>query len=379
MMKLEDCRREIDRINRRMLGDFVDRMRAAEGIAEYKKEMGLPVLDPARERDILAGVAESVPPELSGYARSFFASLMEVSRAYQSRLIADVGTMSREIREAIQKTPSDFPTTGKVACQGVEGAYSQIACDRFFGGERIVYFKSFDGVFSAVQSGLCDYGVLPIENSTHGSVSEVYDLMRKHRFHIVRSMKLKVDHALLAPKGATLSDIREIRSHSQALGQCSRFFDAHPEIRAVPAENTAVAAKEVASLGRRDTAVIASPSCARLYGLSPIDAEIQNNQSNFTRFICIARDTLVYPGARRISLLLTLPHTPGSLHGVLSRFAVGGFNLMKLESRPIEGSDFSFRFYLDFETPSTEAVFSLLDELEESALEVTLLGFYPEL
>ncbi len=378
-MKLEDCRREIDRINREMLSLFVDRMRAAEGIAEYKKAEGLPILDPARERDVLATAVESVPPELASYARSFFASLMEVSRAYQSRLNAGVGTMSEEIRAAIAKTPADFPTAGKVACQGTEGAYSQIACDKLFGGERIVYFKSFDGVFSAVRSGLCDYGVLPIENSTRGSVGEVFDLMREHRFHIVRSIKLKVDHALLAPRGTRLCDVREIRSHSQALGQCSRFFDAHPEIRAVPAENTAIAAKEVAALGRGDVAVIASPACAQLYGLSRIDTEIQNSQSNFTRFICIARDALVYPGARRISLMMTLPHTPGSLHGVLSKFAVGGFNLMKLESRPIEGSDFAFRFYLDFEAPSTDAVFSLLDQLEESALEVTLLGFYPEL
>lgn len=378
-MKLEDCRREIDRINREMLSLFVERMRAVEGIAEYKRAKGLPILDPARERDILATVAESVPPELSSYAKSFFASLMEVSRAYQTRLNTAVGAMSEEIRAAILKTPTDFPRTGNVACQGVEGAYSQIACDKLFGSERIIYFKSFDGVFSAVRSGLCDYGVLPIENSTHGSVSEVYDLMRKHRFRIVRSTKIKVDHALLAPRGARLSDIREIRSHSQALGQCSRFLDAHPEIRAVPAENTATAAKEVAALGKADVAAIASPACAQLYGLSRIDAEIQNSDSNFTRFICIARDTLVYPGAQRISLMLTLPHTSGSLCGVLSKFAVGGFNLMKLESRPIEGSDFAFRFYLDFETPSTEAVFSLLDRLEESALEVTLLGFYPEL
>lgn len=378
-MNLEECRASIDRINREMTALFTERMQAAREIAAYKKEHGLPIYDPAREREILATVAESVPPELKRYARAYFSSLMEISRAYQASLNAAVGTISEEIREAIEKTPSNFPSAGRVACQGVEGAYSQIACDRFFGEERIVYFKHFDGVFSAVQSGLCDYGVLPIENSTHGSVSEVYDLMRRHSFRIVRSLKLKVDHALLAPKGARLSDIREIRSHAQALGQCSRFFDRHPEIRAVSAENTAVAAREVAAIGRGDVAVIASPACAALYGLSRVDADIQNSEGNFTRFICIARKTQVYPGARRISLMLTLPNVPGSLHGVLSRFAVGGFNLLKLESRPIEGSDFAFRFYLDFEAPSTEAVISLLDQLEETELDLTFLGFYPEL
>ncbi len=378
-MKFEECRAAIDRINREMTELFTERMQAAKEIAAYKKEKGLPILDPAREREILATVAESVPPELARYARAYFSSLMEISRAYQAHLNAETGAISKEICAAISKTPSDFPTSGRVACQGAEGAYSQIACDRFFGEERIVYFKHFDGVFSAVQSGLCDYGVLPIENSTHGSVSEVYDLMRRHSFRIVRSMKLKVDHALLAPKGTRLADIREIRSHAQALGQCSRFFEAHPEIRAVPAENTAVAAKEVAALGKGDVAVIASPACASLYGLSRVDAEIQNSAGNFTRFICIAKETQVYPGARRISLMMTLPNAPGALHGVLSRFAVGGFNLVKLESRPIEGSDFAFRFYLDFEAPSTEAVIFLLDQLQETGLDLTFLGFYPEL
>lgn len=378
-MTLEQCRAVIDRINREMTLLFTERMQAASEVAAYKKKNGLPIFDPVREREILASVAESVPPELSRYARAYFSSLMEISRAYQAHLNVEGGAISREIREAIAKTPSDFPTSGKVACQGTEGAYSQIACDRFFGEERIVYCKNFDGVFTAVQSGLCDYGVLPIENSTHGSVSEVYDLMRRHSFRIVRSMKLKVDHALLAPKGTSLSDVREIRSHAQALGQCSRFFDAHPEIRAVPSENTAVAAKEVAALGRKDIAVIASPTCAALYGLSRVDAEIQNTAGNFTRFICIAKEAQVFPGARRISLMLSLSNTPGKLHSVLSRFAIGGFNLVKLESRPIEGSDFAFRFYLDFEAPSTAALLSLLDQLEESDPEMTFLGYYPEL
>ena len=377
-MNLEECRREIDRINREMIALFEARMACAADVAAYKKEKGLPIFDPARERAILAEAAESVPDELSYYARSYFSSLMEISRAYQSRLNAPKGGISKEIREAIEKTPVDFPRRARVACQGVEGAYSQIACDRMFGEEQIVYFKTFDGVFSAVQSGLCDYGVLPIENSTRGSVLEVYDLMRAHSFRIIRSMKLKVDHTLLAVPGTTLSDLREIRSHSQALGQCSRFFETHPEINAVPRENTAIAAKEVAELGRKDIAVIASASCASLYGLVPIEAPIQNNSSNFTRFICISRESAVYPGARRIGLIMTLKHTPGSLHNVLSKLAVGGCNLLKIESRPIEGSDFEVRFYLDFEAPTRDAALSVLDDIETSVASLTFLGCYPE-
>ena len=378
-MNLEECRSGINRINREMLDLFVERMELAGEIAAYKKEKGLPILDPTREREILAEVAESVPEELSAYARSYFSSLMEISRAYQSRLNAPKGSISRELAEDARKTPAEFPRRGRVACQGSEGAYSQIACDRLFGEEHIVYFKSFDGVFSAVESGLCDFGVLPIENSTHGSVGAVLDLMQSHRFRIIRSLKLKVDHALYVLPGVSLSEIREIHSHPQALGQCSRFFDAHPELRAVAAENTALAAKALSESRRRDVAVIASSACGALYGLERLYLPIQNSDGNFTRFICIARDGAVYPGARRISLTLTLPHAPGTLYAVISKLALGGCNLLKIESRPIEGSDFEVRFFLDFEAPSREDAASLLDDLENSIPGLGYLGCYAEL
>ena len=378
-MTLEECRSGINRINRELVRLFCERMELSAEVAAYKKEKGLPILDPAREREILAEVAECVPSELAAYAKSFFASTMEISRAYQSRLIAPRGAISRELAEARRKTPSEFPRIGRVACQGSEGAYSQIACDRLFGEQHIVYFKSFEGVFSAVENGLCDYGVLPIENSTHGSVGAVLDLMQEHRFRIIRSLKLKVDHALLAPPGVSLGEIREIHSHPQAIGQCSRFFEAHPEIKAVSAENTALAAKALAESGRRDVAVIASVACGALYRLERIPTPIQNSDGNFTRFICIARKGRVYPGASRISLTLTLAHTPGTLYSVISKLAIGGCNLLKIESRPIEGSDFEFRFYLDFEAPSAEAATSVLDDLENSVGGIGYLGCYAEL
>ena len=379
MMGIEENRKAIDRINREMASLFCERMEAAEQIAAYKKEKGLPILDPAREREILERMEGEAPPARRRYIRAYFASLMEISRAYQAELNLAESAASREIRLALSDDPAELPKGGRVACQGVEGAYSQIACKRLFKEPEIVYFKNFNAVFSAVQSGLCDYGILPIENSTHGSVSEVYDLMRRHDFRIVSSLKLEVEHALLAPDGAALSDIREIRSHAQALGQCSHFLDAHPEIRFAAAENTATAAREIARLGRRDTAVIASPACAELYGLVPIRTKIMNAKSNRTRFICIARETRIARGASRISLMLTLANTAGALHSVLSRFASAGFNLVKLESRPIPDTDFAFRFYLDFETPFADALYPILDWLSETAQDLTFLGFYPDL
>ena len=183
-----------------------------------------------REREILAAAAAGAGEELEDYARTFFATLMDVSRSYQERLTAKGGVISETITDALKNTPPIFPKHGTVACQGVEGAYSQLACDKLFTAPSISYFKNFEGVFAAVEQGLCEYGILPIENSTYGTVNEVYDLMKNYRFHIVRSIKLKVDHSLLVLPGTELKDVKEIFSHEQAIGQCSEFLKAHPGI-----------------------------------------------------------------------------------------------------------------------------------------------------
>ena len=244
-----------------------------------------------------------------------------------------------------------------------------------------MYFNSFEKVFEAVEKGLCAYGVLPVENSAAGSVTAVYDLMQKHSFHIVRAVRLRVDHVLLAPPGVKLSDVREVASHPHALAQCTAFFKSHPEIKAVPAANTAVAAKEVASSGRRDVAVIASRSCAELYGLRIVAEKIQDTVSNYTRFICISKGLEIYPDANKISIMLSLPHRPGSLAEIISKFAAIDVNLTKLESRPVPGVDFEFRFIFDFEaSPSDGSVLSLLSELslDPEIEHFAFLGAYGE-
>ena len=204
------------------------------------------------------------------------------------------------------ETPNLFPKHSLVACQGVEGAYSQQACDKFFPAANILYFRTFEGVFQAVEQGLCPYGVLPIENSTHGTVDEVYDLMQRYACYIVRSIKLKIDHVLLTPPGVSLEDVREVFSHEQAIGQCSEFLKAHPNIKVTVCENTAAAAKMVAASGRKDCASISSRCCASLYGLHAAAENIQNSDGNYTRFLCISRKLEIYPGANRISLMMAL-------------------------------------------------------------------------
>ena len=280
---------------------------------------------------------------------------------------------------AIEKTPKLFPQAPMVACQGVEGAYSQIACEKIFRDPFSLYFRDFEGVFNAIEQGMCEYGVLPIENSTAGSVKKVYDLMIRHNFSIVRTFRLKVDHNLLANPGATLSDIKEVYSHEQALNQCSDFLQTIPNVNIVPMVNTAVAAETVAKSGRNDVAALSSRACAELYGLNCLAASVQDKGNNRTRFICISKNLEIYPGADKTSIMMILPHRPGSLYKVLARFYTLGINVTKLESRPLPDREFEFMFYFDLETSIySEEFVQLICELDELCEEFKYLGSYTE-
>ena len=378
-MDLKDYRKQIDEIDTQLLSLFSQRMEVAAGIAAYKKEHGLPVLDGKREREKLLDVAAKSPEDMKDYAVSLYSLLFELSRSHQTRMLGTNTALTEQIAHAIENTPKLFPDSAAVACQGVEGAYSQLACDRLFKLPNVFYFSNFEAVFSAIEKGLCQYGVIPVENSTAGSVNAVYDLMMRHDFRIVRSLRLKVDHNLLANPGAKLSDIREICSHEQAIAQCSAFLQEHPEITVVRCENTAAAAKRVAQSGRKDVAALSSRSCAELYGLTCLASNIQNQGNNFTRFICISKNLEIYPGADRTSLMMVLPHRPGSLYKVLSRFYALGINLNKLESRPMPERNFEFMFYFDLDTSVYAPQFQqLMAELPSLCEEFSYLGSYSE-
>lgn len=378
-MDLNDYRRQIDEIDTQLLALFAQRMEVAAGIAAYKKEHDLPVLDSSRERQKLLDIAAKSPDAVKEYAVSLYSLLFELSRGYQNRVLGVSSDLTEQIAQAIESTPKLFPESAAVACQGVEGAYSQLACDRLFRLPNIFYFSSFDAVFSAIEKGLCQYGVIPLENSTAGSVNAVYDLMMRHHFHIVRSMRLKVDHNLLANPGAQLSGIREIFSHPQAIAQCAAFLQSLSGVKVTPCENTAAAAQRVAQSGRMDAAALSSRSCAELYGLTCLAASVQDQGNNFTRFICISRELEIYPGADRTSLMVVLPHRPGSLYKVLSRFYALGINLNKLESRPMPERSFEFMFYFDLDTPVYSPQFQqLMGELPGLCEEFSYLGSYSE-
>lgn len=380
-MELSEIRKEIDAVDEEMTKLFVRRMACADQVAAAKRGTGKPVLDPGREREILAKVAERVGPALESEGKLLFSTLLSVSRGRQRAQLADDGMFAKAMAEAMSATPAIFPSKANVACPGAEGGYSQQAAVAFVKFPSLFYFRDFESVFTAVEEGMCEYGVLPIENSTAGSVTQVYDLMAKHDFKIAKALKLRIRHVLLAPKGVKLADVKEIASHPQAIAQCAEFLKAHQGVRTVPASNTAAAAAELAKSGRKDAAVIASRECAELYGLDILADDISDTTSNFTRFICISRKTEIYPDANKFSLMMSLSHRPGSLADILIRFGAVGVNLTKLESRPVPGSDFEFRFIFDFEaSPHDVRVVKLLSSLasDPEVEHFTFLGAYAE-
>ena len=378
-MDLQELRIELDKIDREMTALFARRMRVCEDVARYKMTVGKPVLDASREKQKLQSVADQLPEDLQEYGVNLYSVMMELSRSAQTRLMGHENDLTHAIQNAIESTAPLFPPTAMVACQGVEGAYSQQAAEKLFRRPTVMYFSNFEGVFAAIEKGLCRYGVIPLENSTAGSVNMVYDLMMRYNFRIVRSVRLKVDHNLLAKPGAKLEDIREVWSHEQAIGQCSAFLQAHPEIKVVRCANTAEAAKAVAQSDRTDIAALSSRACAELYGLQNLAPACQNQGNNYTRFICISRELEIYPGADRTSLMVVLPHRPGSLYKLLSRFYALGINLNKLESRPLPDRDFEFMVYFDLDTSVYSPQFlQLMGELDTVCESFTYLGSYSE-
>ena len=378
-MDLKDIRTQIDAVDDELVQLFVKRMNLSAQVADYKKANNMPIYVPAREREILQDVAAKAGTEMANYTRVLYSMLFELSRSYQSKRNSEITPLYQNITASIDKTEKLFPQAPMVACQGVEGAYSQIACEKIFKSPMIMYFKNFDGVFNAIEQGLCQYGILPIENSTAGSVKKVYDLMIHHNFSIVRTFRMKVDHNLIALPGAKLADIIEIYSHEQAINQCGDFLKNHPNIKVIPVENTAVAAETVAKSGRTDIAAIASHTCEELYGLKSLVDSVQDEGNNRTRFICISKNLEIYPGADKTSIMMILSHKPGALYKVLARMYVLGINVIKLESRPLPDKDFEFMFYFDLETSIySEEFVQLMCELDDLCEEFKYLGSYTE-
>ena len=379
-MDLNQLRNEIDEIDREMVSLFLRRMNASAQVAEYKREHGMAVLDSARERALLEKISRLSGDEFEEYSRTLYATILSLSRSHQYKQLGIESPLYQEITQAIETTPRIFPERATVACQGVEGAYSQLATERLFRAPNICFFSNWEKVFDAIECGMCHYGVIPIENSTAGSVKKIYDLMISRKFRIVRTVRIKIDHNFLAKPGTKLSDIKEIYSHDQAINQCAAFLSSlGANVKITRVDNTAMAAQMVANSDRKDVASLSSRTCASQYGLAVLAPSVQDNGNNHTRFICITNHAEIYPGADRTSLMVVTPHKPGALYRILSRFNALGINLLKLESRPIPDRDFEFMFYFDLEASVySEKLAQLLAELEAECDEFSYLGSYSE-
>ena len=379
-MDLEQIKQQLDEVDGQMSELFARRMDLTAQMARARQALGLVPMDLAGQREAKARFQQTAGEDLSGYAGVVYATLQDVAQSYEAALLKEPSDLCARIQKSLENTAQLFPESATVACQGVEGAYAQIAADKLFADAHISYVKSFEAVFSAIASGFCRYGVLPLENSTAGSVNRIYDLMMQYNFSIVRSVRLKVDHNLMARPGVKQADIREIFSHEQAIAQCGEFLKTMPGVKVTVCENTAVAAKRVAESDRRDVAALSSHACGALYGLDELASDVQDKGNNYTRFICIGKEPEIFPGADRTSVMLTVSHRPGSLYRLMSRITALGINLTKLESRPLPDRDFEFMFYFDLETSVYSPRFiQLMADLEEMCETFKYLGSYSEI
>ncbi len=373
MKDLSELRTEIDSIDNELIDLFIRRMDCAKEVGFYKKENNIPVFNAEREKEILDTV-EQKGGEYGLYARLLYSNVMELSRSLQHNIMQS----GSELRDKITNAKRRPAQSVRAAYQGIKGANSFEAAQKLFPGAELLNYDSFDEVFSAVDSGEVTFGVLPVENSTAGSVSAVYDLILKHRFFIVGALDLKIDHCLAGLKQSDFSDIEYVWSHPQALSQCADYIQAN-KLTPVPSANTAVAARDVAKEKRLNVAAICTEKAAEEYGLKILARHLQSEESNTTRFIVISKTLYIEENANKISLCFSLPHVTGSLYSLLCRFSSHGLNLTKIESRPMQGKEFNYLFYLDFTgSVNDSGILDLLCQLSEEMPEFSFLGNYTE-
>ncbi|MBR3737954.1 MAG: prephenate dehydratase [Eubacterium sp.] len=378
-MDLSDLRKEIDEIDEQLIPLLVKRMKVAEKVAEYKIQNNIPVLNSAREQEILDKVGEKCG-EYGNTVKTIYSATMDASRALQHKIIGGGKTLRKAIESAernkkLRITVGDAP----IACQGVDGAYSEIAARSIFPDSQIQFYRQFENVFEAVNQGKAKFGIIPVENSTAGSVHEAYDLIMKYRFYVVGSYNLEVEHCLCAKPGAKFENIENVYSHPQALSQCSSFIK-NFDLTGINFSNTAAAAKFVCESENNNIAAICSEAAAKKYGLKILRKSIQNITNNTTRFIVISKELVIDEDAKKISLIFSAPHTTGSLYRVLGRFSMTGLNLTKLESRPVANGKFDYLFYADvLGNVNDEETMDLLCALSDELEEFTFLGNYHEI
>lgn len=373
--ELSALRERIDACDRKIVEAFTERMDIALGVANYKREHGLPVLDAKREAALLEKI-EALAGELAPYAKILYGTILSVSRARQHSELDTRGAEAQKLYTADQNVRSALPESATVAVQGTSGAFSEAAARSLIKNADITFAPSFAGVVQAVVEKKCRYGVLPIENSTAGAVTGIYSLLLNNPVYIVGTKRVKIEHNLLANAGANISTVREICSHEQALNQCSEFIKGLKNVKITYVPNTAYAAKYVKESGRTDIAAISSLSCADIYGLDVLSSDIQDKHGNSTRFVLISAEPEIYAGADTTDIIASTENKAGALNALLTRINTFGINIKKLESMPYKDGA---AFYLSLEAKSDDpALYRALSSAEEFVTVMKWLGSYSE-
>lgn len=376
MRDLLELRDEIDRIDSDIVALYEKRMQISQEVAEFKISTGKPVFDKEREQSKLDTLVQKVDKDfLKKGIAELFEQIMSMSRKRQYQLLTEHGLAEKTDFVEVEKL--DYKNA-RIVFQGTEGAYSQLALKEYFGNHTDSWHvDTWRDAMEAIKNGEADYAVLPIENSSAGIVSENYDLMVEYDNCIVGEQIIRIDHALLALKDAKMEDITDIYSHPQALMQCSRYLDAHREWEKHSCKNTAMASQKVKEDGKIHKAAIASKLNAKIYGLQVLEEAIQDNKDNYTRFIIVTGQKIFEKNAKKISICFEIPHESGSLYHKLSHFIYNGLNMNKIESRPVQGKAWEYRFFVDFDGNLNDAaVQNALRGLKEETIRLKILGNY---
>ena len=373
---LKECREKLDGIDREIVRLFEERMAVCGQVAEYKIETGKAVYDGEREKQKLAAVREMAAGDQNKeVVEELFTQLMTMSRRYQySLLCARKKTPPLGFTEVEEIRKRDV----RVVFQGVEGAYSHAAVRMYFGEDADAYHvEKFEDTIRELERGQADYAVLPIENSTAGFVITNYDLLSRYDNYIVGEIYVPVDHVLLGVPGASVSDVKTVYSHNQALMQCSEYLDSHGDWNQVSVLNTAAAAKKVMEEGDKTQAAVASRTAGELYGLAELKTSISNERGNTTRFLVLSREPVYEKKASKVTVTFEVPHVSGSLYKILGNFIFNGVNMRMIESRPIPDKPFEYRFFVDIEGNLSHApVHNALAGIQAEASSMKSLGNY---
>lgn len=370
-MDLEQLRTEIDKLDKDILSAFEKRMDLCSQVAEYKIKNDLPVFQEGREKNIIKKVRDNSPEHLKDSSAALFTEIMDISKLLQQNILFS-GKEPLEPRELV------INENQIIGCQGTSGSNSEAAARMLFKENKINFFNNFEDVFYAVENWEIDFGIIPIYNSTAGSVAQNYDLMRKHNVYIVKTIKTEITNCLAVKRGTKIENAKKVYSHPQALSQCSVYVKSH-NLEPVESENTAMAAEFVSKNGG-DCAAICSESCAELYDMEILEKGISNVLPNYTRFICISKNFLTSSDADTISVILKLTNCAGSLYRLLTKFFVNNMNLKKIESRPLADGSFNIMFYLDFSGKvSDPKVSSLIASLSQELEYFKFLGNFSEI